>query len=293
MSIINPKYIYWCLLLMFLNFAGGAWRWKILLKSQDIDMSFLMALKMTLVGNFFNFVAPGGIGGDVVKGYYVSKDNHKKKLAAITTVVADRIVGLYSMLLMAIITMLFDYRYTQNSQVIMNIFIFSCLIFIGMNIFIFFSFSFGTHDFFKKGVIKIPWGHRIVQICDIIAHYSQNKKTLFRTLILSFFSQTFIVILFYVIGISISPITIPISSYFVVVTIGQVVTAIPISPAGIGVGQATFYFLFNLYTGRVTDIGSNIITVAQILSFLFGVVGAIFYVLKKEKINSKETLTSV
>ena len=43
--------------------------------------------------------------------------------------------------------------------------------------------------------------------------------------------------------------TIPISAYFFLVPVGTVVQALPISPAGIGVGQAAFFFLFNHYLG--------------------------------------------
>ena len=50
---------------------------------------------------------------------------------------------------------------------------------------------------------------------------------------------------------------IPWSTFFLVVPLGLVATAIPISPAGIGVGQAAFFALFQLaaptYASRATD----------------------------------------
>jgi uncharacterized membrane protein YbhN (UPF0104 family) len=74
------------------------------------------------------------------------------------------------------------------------------------------------------------------------------------------------------------------ATYFLVAPLGFMATAIPISPAGVGVGQAAFYYLFNLYSGEKTDLGPTVITAYQVALFAFGVVGAVFYLQRKEKI---------
>jgi uncharacterized membrane protein YbhN (UPF0104 family) len=58
-------------------------------------------------------------------------------------------------------------------------------------------------------------------------------------------------------------------------------TAIPISPAGVGIGQAAFFFLFNEYLGHESDLGSVVITTYQIAQFILSLSGAIFNLARK------------
>jgi uncharacterized membrane protein YbhN (UPF0104 family) len=55
-------------------------------------------------------------------------------------------------------------------------------------------------------------------------------------------------------------------------------TAIPISPAGIGVGQAVFHFLYGEILGTSSTLGATAISVVQILNLLMGLIGAFFFV---------------
>lgn len=71
-----------------------SWRFQLMLRIQDIHVSFWEAAKLCYAGNFFNFVtAVGSTGGDVLKMYYTSLHT-SRKTEAVTTVFLDRIVGL-------------------------------------------------------------------------------------------------------------------------------------------------------------------------------------------------------
>ena len=109
--------------------------------------------------------------------------------------------------------------------------------------------------------------------------------------LLSLFSQTCAISIMFLIGrySTLGP-EIPFNTYFLVTPIGFMATAIPISPAGVGVGQAAFDFLFNLYLGYQSQIGALVITVYQLLTLLFGLVGAYFYLVKSKKKDSLDTM---
>ncbi|MNU01394.1 hypothetical protein D3C72_2447830 [compost metagenome] len=70
-------------------------------------------------------------------------------------------------------------------------------------------------------------------------------------------------------------------------------TAIPISPAGVGVGQAAFYFLFNVYTGTETELGPTVITAYQVGMFVLSLWGAFFYLRRKEKLPDNQETQSL
>lgn len=75
-------------------------RWLMLMRCRAIDVTFIKAFRLTLVGLFFNFCMPGSTGGDLVKAYYAAKGSSEKP-RAVMSVVFDRIMGLVSMLFLA------------------------------------------------------------------------------------------------------------------------------------------------------------------------------------------------
>ena len=75
---------------------------------------------------------------------------------------------------------------------------------------------------------------------------------------------------------------IPLQAYFFVVPVGLVAMAAPISPAGIGVGQAAFLALFNMYLGYNSTVGPTAATANQIIMLMWGLFGSIFYFRRKK-----------
>ena len=85
-----------------------AGRWLILLGAQGIDLGFFQAVKLTYLGLFYNNAMPGGVGGDLLKGWYVTRHSRPDmRTAAAVTVFVDRIIGLVGTILMAGIASLF------------------------------------------------------------------------------------------------------------------------------------------------------------------------------------------
>lgn len=70
-----------------------------LLKMIDVSLGFVQAFKLTMIGNFFNIVVPGSVGGDIVKGYYLAKDESKGRGRSTGIVIMDRAIGLFALLL--------------------------------------------------------------------------------------------------------------------------------------------------------------------------------------------------
>ena len=61
--------------------------------------------EISLVAHFFNSFLLGSTGGDLLKAYYAARETHHKKTEAVMTVLVDRLVGLFAMLLFACLMM--------------------------------------------------------------------------------------------------------------------------------------------------------------------------------------------
>src|SRR4030095_2213448 len=79
----------------------SAARWQMLLRVQDLRLSFRRVLSLTMIGVFFNFFIPGGTGGDAVKMFYLVKETPGRRGMAILSVVVDRLIGLLALIVFA------------------------------------------------------------------------------------------------------------------------------------------------------------------------------------------------
>lgn len=90
-------------------------RWGLLLRAQGIHIGIGALFSLMMTGFFFSIVAPGGIGGDAVKAYYVTRGREKKAEAA-TTVFLDRFLGLATLFLVACVMIVLDLGTLWNAK---------------------------------------------------------------------------------------------------------------------------------------------------------------------------------
>jgi uncharacterized protein (TIRG00374 family) len=74
-------------------------RWHVLLRALEIHISQARAFTINMVGAFYNAFMPGTTGGDLVKAYYAAKHAPDKRTRAVMSVLVDRAVGLYALVL--------------------------------------------------------------------------------------------------------------------------------------------------------------------------------------------------
>jgi len=72
-------------------------RWQWLLRYQGVEIRFLSAVQMTWVGYFFGLFLPGAASGDIVRGYYVAQGAPQARFQSVSTIIADRGLGLVSL----------------------------------------------------------------------------------------------------------------------------------------------------------------------------------------------------
>jgi uncharacterized protein (TIRG00374 family) len=68
-------------------------RWFILVRAQELPFTLSNALRLGLIGYYFNTLLPGSVGGDIIKGACIARQQSRRTVA-IATVLLDRAVGL-------------------------------------------------------------------------------------------------------------------------------------------------------------------------------------------------------
>ncbi len=76
------------------------YRWLLLVTALGLPIRFRDAVRFGFIGNLFNLVIPGAVGGDVIKAAFVCRELGGQKTFAISSIVLDRIVGLLGLFLL-------------------------------------------------------------------------------------------------------------------------------------------------------------------------------------------------
>ncbi|MFC7338466.1 YbhN family protein [Haloferula chungangensis] len=94
---LDWQWIFWGVVAAGLTiFLTGVRLW-VLLAAQGIKISLWRANELTLIGNLFNLAAVGGVGGDAARIFLLIRDHPERKLAVTVAVVFDHLIGLAAM----------------------------------------------------------------------------------------------------------------------------------------------------------------------------------------------------
>lgn len=86
----------------------GVARWRLALQAQGLNVSWKRTTQISFAAHFFNSVLLGSNGGDLMKAWFAAREAQNKKTGAVLTVVVDRLIGLWAMLLFSCAMMLFN-----------------------------------------------------------------------------------------------------------------------------------------------------------------------------------------
>lgn len=258
-SFFDKKIFYIVFLFSFITIILNSYRWLIILKSHKFKITFFEIFKLVYISSFFNNILPGSYGGDLVRIFFISKIAKKNKLKITSSILLDRIYGLFGLILLGnFIFLIVSIRYNYFNFFL----IFNCISII--LIFLLFIII-KKFNFLKNLAYKIKSFFEIE--LDIFL------KCIFISIILFFFVHLSI----YVISKYYFELDINLLIIFFSNTISTLSSVIPITPGGVGIAEFVYVRinqdLFNIYFSNLANVIiyfrlSNILTCVPSL-FLF------------------------
>jgi glycosyltransferase 2 family protein len=281
--------------LIALTLAGlsvifSAWRWIISLKARGFYIPFGYGIGLYLIGMFFSYALPGSVSGDLVRGYYLVQDYPARKMDSVLSVLIDRVLGLYSFFILTLAAVLWDWDFVMAHEKIRWIAALTFFIFLGMTLFFLLGFSGRIYRATRLEFIvnKIGPLHKVM---DGFQRFGQDRKIIAVSVLVSLIAQVFTMTFFYGIGVLMHEPDVSWNAIMFAVPMGFVVTAIPIAPAGVGVGQVAFLYLFQTYMNKPSQYGAVAITAFQLAVAVWALSGVFFY-LRRRKPHELEGIES-
>jgi len=271
-----------------LNFV----RWHLLIRALGIGVRLTDTLKLGALGFAMNFVSPGAIGGDFFRAAFLAHGQPGRRTEAVATVVADRIVGLLTMLLLACCGILASGLLDAPSAPL-RLLCRSILIAAAV------SWTVFGLLLFVPALTKQRWssrlgphsrvGNTIARLLGAVQAYRSQKRILLAVFGLSTVMALFFVSSFYWVARGLPIREPPWREHLVIVPVAALVGAIPITPSGLGTTELAVEELYRAMPGDESKGKGNGTLVAltrRATELIVALVGLVYYLLHRREVEA-------
>lgn len=274
---MNPGWMVAALATYAVMLAVSAWRWRLLLQMQTVDVSLGALTRSFLVATFFNNFLPSNIGGDVVRVADTAPFTQSKTLAT-TVVLLDRVIGLLALL--AIATLASALAYVAGVPLTGTRYLWVALIVLTGGLLL----GFRHADSLMRPLHALAAGRfssletRVHRLAHAVDRFREQPRGLWFAFGGAVLVQCLIV-LFYVFAARSLAVPFPLLAASVIVPVSLAVQMVPVSINGFGVREAVFTFFFaslglNVSSALTLSLGS------AVLIMLFSLSGGAVFVLR-------------
>jgi uncharacterized protein (TIRG00374 family) len=262
-------------------------RWYILVRAQDIPFTLPSALRLGLVGYYYNTFLPGSVGGDIIKAACIAWEQSRRTVA-VATVLVDRVVGLCGLLWLAALlgglfwaSGMFEEMAGSAAGTLETIVLGavaltagSIVFWIGLGLF-----SVQRSSPLASRLERIPKiGHMLAELWRAGLLYRRRGRAIALTLAMSMVSHAGFVLTFYCVARSLFPADeIPsLATHYLIVPMGMMVKGFFPAPGGVGGGEYGFGTLYDLVHFPFAA-GVLASLVQRVIEWSWGLVGYLVY----------------
>jgi len=267
----------------------GFLRWFLLVRAAQLPFTLGDAVRLGSLGFALNFVAPGGVGGDLFKAVALAKEHAERKSQAVATVVADRLIGLTSLLGVSSMAILIT-GMPWNAEMPpgirwlawMTIAVFTTAVMVGSLLMAPGRVATTTAEVIHHLPVVGQVAGKLLRTCQMM---SRRPDKLIPALGLGIAVHLLLVLSFHFVALGLPLDHPPLSQHLCIVPLAETAGAIPITPGGLGTTEAA---LAGLYEAVGHEKSSGVIVaLGQRLVMLFaGIVAIGYYLTQRQSMDA-------
>ncbi|MEO0128401.1 MAG: lysylphosphatidylglycerol synthase transmembrane domain-containing protein [candidate division WOR-3 bacterium] len=277
---LEIRFLAYALIPYFFFIVVSAWRWQVLLDYKKMNIPFKDSLLIYFIALFFNNFLPTTVGGDVMRVVYSMRE---KKTDAFAIVIADRILGFIGLFIFGLFAVVYLYIFQKRSE-------FVSLMIIGLLTLLFITFilfSEKVYSFIHPVIAKLKFfhiGEKINNLHKTMTEFGSAWGVIILCIIQSMIIQALLAVSPYLVLKSMGNYQVSILPFFIYLPIINVISMIPISFNALGVRENAYVILFQR-TGLSGEVSLTVSLVSFFLTFLWSLVGGIFFIFYKKPSN--------
>jgi glycosyltransferase 2 family protein len=267
------RYSLAALAIYLLGMPVRAARWQALLAAQSTPVPLGVLTRLYFAGAFYNNLLPSGIGGDVVKMVELSQRSEDPP-TAVSTVLADRALGLLVLVALAIVTLPWGWREVSPPVVLLLLALAAGSV-VGIWLLL-------NRRLMERLQERLPPLRKIMQREKIAAFYRSlhryRGKPLARAAAFSLLFNLMLIAVVALIGRSLG-VDVSLKYYFLFVPVISTLLALPISLAGLGIREGGYIYLFT-QVGVTESVALSMSLSFYAIGLITGLIGGAIYLLE-------------
>jgi Predicted integral membrane protein len=261
----------------------AAVRWWLLLRSLDFAVGVRWTVNITFISLFFHTFLPGAYGGDLVRLGLAYRATGGKLNRLTCSVLADRISGLVALLLLSLLLVpVLPEAYASRLEWVAAIAFVAGLA--GLAVVLFW----GDGVVRLLGALPKPVGPLLARIAGegigALRAYITRPAVLAAAVAISIVQYALVLAALIALGWAMRFTDLPIAGYLVAGIWSLVANALPVTPGGLGVGEAAFAHVALIFAPPQTAGQATLGTIflaMRVLSIVIGVIGVLPWLLNR------------
>ncbi len=256
-------------------------RWYGLIRAQGFSFSVADAVRLGLVGFFFNTFMPGSVGGDLIKATFIAREQ-KRRTVAVATVIIDRAIAVWALVGFVALSGGAFWSLGLLAGRAERVIVLTAVGISAGSLIVWILLGFlpaWRAQRFAGRLERLPKiGGSAAEFWRAIWMYRCRPRSVGLAILLSLIGHVGFVLTFYFAARTLyEPDQIPsLTTHFLIVPIGMLIQAIPGAPGGGGIGEAGFGGLYDL-VGYSPDAGVAGSLVQRVITWVLGFGGYLVY----------------
>jgi len=257
-----------------------AGRLSFLLTPRGFHLPLAASVRLALMATFFNFCLPGGAGGDAVRMYYACAGNPGRRVELGTILVVDRLIGMLGLLIVQLAVAPWFLPTIQNRPAL-RILLAAAL---GGTLATLAGLLVAWSGLMRSAAAtwvfqKSAVGHYAGIVLETVRSYRRHRSRMLGALALAVVAHLLAFAALLLISRAADARAFG-WEVAMVIPFGFLANMLPLTPGGLGVGEAAMDSLFRL-VGRTG--GAEALLGWRLLMFLLGLAGLVFYVRGRQR----------
>jgi uncharacterized membrane protein YbhN (UPF0104 family) len=255
-------------------------RWYVLVRALDLNFKLSDAFRLGSLGLMLSQISLGSVGGDLFKAIAVAREQHGKRTEAVASVLIDRVVGLYAMLLLASAGYLANAQAADFGPLIRGL---ARTVLLGAAV-----------GAIGIALLMTPWltgpkvselasrvpvvGGTLVRLIDAAGAYRHrhSRRYLFAGILMGCLTHVLFVLAYWCIARGLPTQAPPLATMFMITPMTLAAGAIPLTPSGLGIAEGAAGQLFASAGFRRSD-GVLVAIAYRAMTYVMVAVGAMYY----------------
>ena len=233
-----------------------------------------------------NQVSPGSVGGDLLKAVFIAREQPGKSTEAIATVLVDRVIGLYAMLLIASLGLLFAAQALDAGKLLLSLqtVVWSSALCGTLGLAFVLS-PLATGKQARTLADRLPViGHTVTRLIESADVYRSRRRYLFAGFAIALATHCLLITAFWCISRGL-PVSGPsFAQNASIVPIALVAGALPLTPGGLGALEGGMELLYTSIGAGQGD-GTIVALAYRAMTYVFAGIGAFYYFSSRKKVD--------